>query len=126
MNPAELVYTKEHEWVRLDDDAAVVGITDYAQKELGHITFLELPEVGRQVQQQGELAVVESVKAASDILAPINGVVESVNKTLEDEPEIINRDPYGDGWICRLVNYDEDQARTLMTAREYEEYIRSL
>ncbi|MDX1405468.1 MAG: glycine cleavage system protein GcvH [Woeseiaceae bacterium] len=101
--PGDLRYTKEHEWLRQEEDGSVtVGITDYAQSALGDLVYVELPEVGQEVSSGGEMAVVESVKAASDVYAPIGGTVVEVNEVLADDPEKINADPYGDGWIVRL------------------------
>ncbi len=101
--PGDLNYTKEHEWLRREEDGSVtIGITDHAQSALGDLVYVELPEVGQDVESGGEMAVVESVKAASDVYAPIGGTVTQVNEDLADDPEKINADPYGDGWIVRL------------------------
>ncbi len=107
--PGELKYTKEHEWLRQEEDGSVtIGITDHAQGALGDLVYVELPEVGQDVESGGEMAVVESVKAASDVYAPISGSVLAVNEELSDDPEKINTDPYGDGWIVRLQPSDDD------------------
>jgi len=100
--PEDLRYTKSHEWVRRDGDHLIVGITHFAQQQLGDLTFVELPSVGDAFEAESDLAVVESVKAASDIYAPVNGTVSAVNEDLEDEPELINQDPYGKGWMFKL------------------------
>ena len=101
--PGDLQYTNDHEWLRRDDDGNVtIGITDHAQSALGDLVYVELPEVGQDVESGGDMAVVESVKAASDVYAPINGTVVAVNDALSDDPEVINGDPYGDGWIVKL------------------------
>jgi glycine cleavage system H protein len=101
--PGDLKYTKEHEWLRQEEDGSVtIGITDHAQSALGDLVYVELPEVGQDIEIGGEMAVVESVKAASDVYAPIGGTVTEVNEELVDDPEKINADPYGDGWIVRL------------------------
>lgn len=101
--PGDLKYTKEHEWLRQEEDGSVtIGVTDHAQSALGDLVYVELPEVGQDVECGGEMAVVESVKAASDVYAPIGGTVIQVNEDLADDPEKINADPYGDGWIVRL------------------------
>ena len=101
--PGDLNYTKEHEWLRQEEDGSVtIGITDHAQSALGDLVYVELPEVGQDVESGGEMAVVESVKAASDVYAPIGGTVTQVNEGLAGDPEKINADPYGDGWIVRL------------------------
>ena len=101
--PGDLKYTKEHEWLRQEEDGSVtIGVTDHAQSALGDLVYVELPEVGQDVECGGDMAVVESVKAASDVYAPIGGTVIQVNADLADDPEKINADPYGDGWIVRL------------------------
>jgi glycine cleavage system H protein len=101
--PGDLKYTKEHEWLRQEEDGSVtIGITDHAQTALGDLVYVELPEVGQEVESGGEMAVVESVKAASDVYAPLGGTVTEVNEALSDDPEKINADPYGEGWIVRL------------------------
>jgi glycine cleavage system H protein len=106
--PGDLKYTKEHEWLRQEEDGSVtIGITDHAQGALGDLVYVELPEVGQDVESGGEMAVVESVKAASDVYAPISGSVLAVNEVLSDDPEKINADPYGDGWIVRLQPADD-------------------
>ncbi len=107
--PGDLVYTQDHEWLRKEEDGSVtVGITDHAQEALGDLVYVELPEVGQDVDSGGEMAVVESVKAASDVYAPIGGSVIEVNGDLENEPEKINADPYGDGWIVRIQPSGDD------------------
>lgn len=101
--PGDLEYTKEHEWLRREDDGTVtIGITDHAQSALGDLVYVELPEIGQELEEGGEMAVVESVKAASDVYAPVGGTVTAVNDELADDPEKINADPYGDGWIVRM------------------------
>jgi len=107
--PGDLEYTSDHEWLRREDDGTVtVGITDHAQSALGDLVYVELPEVGQEVESGGDMAVVESVKAASDVYAPIGGTVVEVNEALADDPEVINSDPYGDGWIVRLEPGDDE------------------
>jgi len=105
----------------VDEDIATVGITDHAQGALGDITFVELPAVGDSVKKGEEAGVIESVKAASDVYSPIDGEIREVNSSREDSPEIINQDPYGDGWIFRMCNIDESQLEDLMSAAEYEQ-----
>jgi glycine cleavage system H protein len=118
--PGELSYTKTHEWVRREDDVATVGITDHAQDELGDVVFIELPERGATFGVGDAFGTVESVKAVSDLYAPIEGEVVEVNEALNDAPEKINEDPYGDGWIVRLrVSEDDD----LLSAEEYEKVL---
>lgn len=121
--PDGLYYTKEHEWVRVTDTDAVMGITDHAQHELGDITYVELPAIGTVVTQGGELAVVESVKAASDIYAPIGGTVATINETLNDKPETINQDPYGDGWICKLSGVAAAETAALLSPAQYRQLL---
>lgn len=124
--PSELKYTQEHEWVSVEDNGtATVGITDHAQQELGDLVFVELPEVGATFAAGDAAAVVESVKAASDIYAPISGEVVEVNDELPDNPETINNDAFGEGWIFRLQIEDQEALKDLMTADQYEEFINS-
>lgn len=112
--PGDLRYTTEHEWLRKEDDGTVtIGITDHAQSALGDLVYVELPEIGMEVVTGGEMAVVESVKAASDVYAPISGEVLAVNDALADDPEKINGDPYGDGWIVRVQPAGDDADETL-------------
>lgn len=119
--PGDLLFTKEHEWLRREDDGSVtVGITDHAQAALGDLVYVELPEQGMDLDAEGEMAVVESVKAASDVYAPIAGTVEAVNETLADDPEKINSDPYGDGWIVRIRPTDAFDESQLMSPDDYQ------
>jgi len=123
--PGDLRYTEEHEWLRREDDGTVtVGITDHAQSALGDLVYVELPEIGQEVEAGGEMAVVESVKAASDVYAPISGEIVDVNQELADDPEKINADPYGDGWIVRLRASGDDS--NTMSPDEYQEYLDGL
>ena len=122
--PGDLLYTKEHEWLRREDDGSVsVGITDHAQSALGDLVYVELPEVGQDVEEGGDMAVVESVKAASDVYAPITGTVSAVNEELADTPEMINSDPYGDGWIVKLQTSGDIDEGELMTPDAYQELL---
>ena len=118
--PRNLKYTKSHEWVRYDGKVATIGITDFAQDQLSDLTYVELPRVGDAVTAQDQVAVVESVKAASDVYAPISGNVVDVNKTLQDKPELINTDPYGEGWIFKLQPDDPTELETLLDAARYD------
>jgi len=119
--PQELRYVSSHEWVRLEDDGtATIGITDHAQEALGDVVFVELPEVGAQLGAGDEAGVVESVKAASDIYAPIGGEIIAINENLEDSPEVINADPYGDGWFFRMRLDDVADLDQLMSAEQYD------
>jgi glycine cleavage system H protein len=115
-------YTKEHEWVRIEGDTATVGITDFAQGQLGDIVFVEVPEAGRQVTKGGEAAVVESVKAASDVYAPVGGEVIEGNAALSDEPSLVNSDPEGEGWFFKLRLGDASQVEGLMDAEAYRSF----
>ena len=125
--PDDLRYTSEHEWVRVEPDGTVtVGITDYAQSQLGDIVFVELPAVGKQLSKGGEAAVVESVKAASDIYAPISGKVIEVNEELPDSPNTINEDPYGDGWLVRLQPKNVAEVEELLDSDAYEALVGEL
>lgn len=119
--PGDLLFTEEHEWLRREDDGSVtVGITDHAQAALGDLVYVELPEIGAELDSGGDMAVVESVKAASDVYAPIAGIVEAVNEELGDDPEIINGDPYGDGWIVRLRPTEAIDESALLTPDAYQ------
>ena len=121
-NPEELKYVETHEWVREDDDGTViVGITDYAQGALGDVVYVELPEVDSEVEMGDEVAVVESVKAASDIYAPLSGTITEVNESLEGNPELVNTDPYRDGWFFRLKLRDVEELSSLMDSESYSE-----
>ena len=126
MQPEDLRFSEEHEWVRVDGDAVVVGISDYAQEELGDITFIELPKVDTDLARMANLAVIESVKAASDIFAPVSGTVTAVNRDLEDTPEMINTSPYDEGWICRIRMKDPKELEKLMDTAAYESYTKGL
>lgn len=122
--PGDLLYTSEHEWLRREDDGNVtIGITDHAQAALGDLVYVELPEVGQEVESGGDMAVVESVKAASDVYSPINGTVVEVNEALDGDPEIINSDPYGDGWIVRLEPAGDIDERALLSPDAYQELL---
>lgn len=123
--PSELKFSKDHEWVRIDGERAVIGITDYAQETLGEIVFVELPEVGSSVSAGSEVATVESVKAASAIYNPLDGTVDEVNTDLEDAPESVNDSCY-EAYIYVLSDYDTAQYEALMNAEEYEQYIGTL
>ncbi len=119
-----LVYTKQHEWAKVEGNIVTVGITDYAQMLLGEIVFVELPVVGTEVLSGHEMAVVESTKAASDIFSPVTGKIVSVNSTLESEPELINKDCYNAGWICKIETADDASLESLLDAEQYKQYIK--
>ena len=116
---SEKKYTKEHEWVEVDGDTATIGITNHAQESLGDIVFIDLPTVGKEVKSNEELCVIESVKAASDIYAPIDGKVTEINNNLNDDASIVNQDPEKDGWIFKMKISDLSQYNNLMTLDEY-------
>jgi len=125
--PGDLLYTKDHEWLRREDDGSVtIGITDHAATALGDLVYVELPEVEQDVEAQGEMAVVESVKAASDVYAPIAGTVTAVNDDLADDPEKINAEPYGDGWIVRLTPNEDIDESELMSPDAYQQLLDEL
>jgi glycine cleavage system H protein len=121
--PEDLKYSKEHEWARPESDGVVVGITDYAQESLGEIVYVELPEEGSQVSCGEAFGVVESTKAVSDLYAPVSGTVVEVNDTLLDNPELINEDPYEDGWLIRIGMSDEAELGKLMEAAQYATFV---
>lgn len=118
-----LKYTKQHEWARKEDGTAAVGLSDYAQDKLGEIVFVELPDIGAEVEAGKSAAVIESVKAVADLYAPIDGTVTEVNEALLDQPEVINKDPYGEGWVFKVEIKDESQLDLLMDKPAYEEFI---
>jgi glycine cleavage system H protein len=126
MYPENFRYTKDHEWVKVEGDTATVGITDFAQSQLGDVVFVELPEVGEELKSHQTLGVVESVKAVSDIYSPVSGNVTEVNEGLNDEPEILNQDPHSKGWILKLKVKDKSELEELMSASEYEKYLEGL
>ena len=122
-SPQDLRYTREHEWVRLGDNVGTVGITDYAQDQLGDIVYVDLPPVGTQVRQMEKFGEIESVKAVSDLYSPVSGEVVAANEALAEKPELVNQSPYGDGWMIRLRLSDPGELDTLMTAHQYDEYV---
>jgi glycine cleavage system H protein len=124
--PDNLLYTKEHEWVRIEGNRGVVGITDHAQSHLGDVTYIEVPEVGKKIQQFERLASIDSVKAASDIYAPLSGEVLEVNEGLEAHPEHVNKAPYGDGWIAIIEIKDLNGKKNLMDGKAYRQYLETL
>lgn len=118
-------YTKEHEWVRVEGDTVTVGITDFAQGQLGDVVFVEVPDIGRVVARGGEAAVVESVKAASDVYAPVSGTVTEGNQALVEDPALVNSDPEGEGWFFKLTLSDHHELGELMNADQYKEFCES-
>ncbi|MFP4608184.1 MAG: glycine cleavage system protein GcvH [Candidatus Natronoplasma sp.] len=121
--PEDLRYSEEHEWVKVGDGKIRYGITDYAQDELGDIVYVELPEKGEEVKQGDMLGVIESVKAVSDLYAPVSGKVVEINDELETTPEVLNEDPYGDGWVAVIEIVDKSEVESLLSAQEYEELL---
>jgi glycine cleavage system H protein len=121
--PENLKYTKEHEWVIIEGPLAVVGISDYAQQQMGDITFVDLPEVGRRVAQMEELCTIESVKVAAEVYSPLTGVVAETNSTLAEHPEWLNQDCYGRGWLVKLQEVDSAELEELMDAGAYQTFI---
>jgi glycine cleavage system H protein len=117
--PAELRYSTDHEWVRVDGNVVTIGITEYAQDALGDVVFVDVPEVAATVSMGESFSEVESTKSVSDIYAPVSGTVSAVNDTLDAQPELLNSDPYGDGWICRIEMSDPSQLESLMDAEAY-------
>ena len=123
--PGDLYYTNEHEWLRKEEDGSItVGITDYAQAALGDLVYVETPEIGQNIDAGGEMAVVESVKAASDVYSPLSGKITNVNENLANEPQIINLDPYGEGWIACI--FPSNEINNVMNADEYQQFLDDL
>lgn len=125
MNPEDLHYTQSHEWVRIDGDVGTIGITEHAQKELGEIVYLELPEVGHVYNADEEFGTVESVKAVSELYIPISGEIVEINKAAVGEPGIVNDDPFGDGWLIKVKLTTDDEVKKLMSADDYAEYVKA-
>ncbi len=125
MNPDDRHYTQSHEWVKIDGEVGTIGITDHAQKELGEIVYLELPETGHVFNANEEFGTVESVKAVSELYTPISGEVVEINKGAIAEPGIVNDDPFGDGWLLRIKLSTDQEVSTLMSAEQYAEYVRT-
>jgi len=121
--PDDLKYSKEHEWVLVEGGVATIGITDYAQEQLGDIVFVELPAIGDKVSKEDAFGVVESVKSVNDVYAPISGKVLEVNDDLPENPEMVNDDPYGDGWMIKIELTDAEELDDLMSAEEYKDYV---
>ena len=121
--PNDIKYTKEHEWVSLDGETATIGITDYAQSQLGDIVFVEFPDINSEINQNETFGVIEAVKTVADLFAPVSGEIIEVNSSLEDSPNFINSDPYGSGWIIKVKINDSNEYNGLMSNDVYEEYI---
>ena len=126
MYPDDYYYSKDHEWVKIKDDLATIGITDFAQKQLGDVVYLELPEKGALLESHQSLGVIESVKAVSDIYCPVSGEVIEVNSSLNDNPEVVNQDPHHDGWIVRIKLKDKAELENLMSTSDYERFLEGL
>ena len=121
-SPPDLKYTKEHEWVRMEGDTGTVGITDYAQDQLGDIVFVDLPSAGTTVSQMQKFGEIESVKAVSELFSPVSGEVSEMNTTLADQPELVNDSPYGEGWMLRVRLSEPSEIDRLLTAQDYDEF----
>jgi len=121
--PAELKYTQDHEWIRVEGDTAVVGVTDYAQGELGDVVFVEIETEGEELDKGETFGTVEAVKTVSDLFMPVGGEVAEVNEALEDEPELVNKDPYGDGWMVKIKIGDKSELEDLLSADDYKKMI---
>lgn len=126
MYPEEFRYSKEHEWVKIENSSGIFGITHYAQEQLGDVVYVELPEEGEQLEQFKPCGVIESVKAVSDIYAPLSGKVIEVNAQLQEKPELVNKDPYGEGWMLRFEFSVPQEVDNLMSAKQYQDYIGQL
>lgn len=124
MTPEDSRYAKSHEYIHVEGDVGTIGITDYAQKELGDVVFVELPQVGTELELGDELGSIESVKAVSELFSPVTGVVVEVNEALAEKPELVNTDPYGDGWMIKIRVKDSTELDELMTAEDYEDYVK--
>jgi len=125
MYPRDYLYSREHEWLRVEDDLCVLGITEFAQQELGEVVFVELPEVGQVFDANDELGTIESVKAVAEVFTPVAGEVVEVNDAVVDDPELLNEDPHGEGWLIKIRFSSADDLKTMMKAEEYEEYVQS-
>ena len=123
MTPEDSKYAKSHEWIHVEGDIGTIGITEYAQKEMGDVVFVELPSVGTELEMGDELGSIESVKAVSELFVPVSGEIVEVNDKLSEKPELVNSDPYGDGWMVRIKLSRPDEADGLMSAEEYDEYV---
>ena len=125
MYPTDYLYSREHEWVRVEDDVVVLGITEFAQQELGEVVFVELPEIGQVFDANDELGTIESVKAVAEIYTPLAGEVIEANDAVVDDPELLNEDPHGEGWLLRIRFSSAADLKDLMNAEQYEEYVQS-
>lgn len=121
--PQNLKYTKEHEWVKIDGDLLIVGITDHAQSELGDIIFIEFPDLSQMISKDDSFGTIEAVKTVADLFAPVSGKIIEINQDLEDNPELVNSDPYGEGWIVKITDFDKSQLDALLDPNNYKEII---
>ena len=121
--PQNLKYTKEHEWVKIDGDLLIVGITDHAQSELGDIIFIEFPDLNQVISKDEPFGTIEAVKTVADLFAPVSGKIIEINQDLEDNPELVNSDPYGEGWIVKITDFDKSQLNALLDSNNYKEII---
>ena len=117
--PQNLKYTKEHEWVKIDGDLLIVGITDHAQSELGDIIFIEFPNLSQMISKDDSFGTIEAVKTVADLFAPVSGKIIEINQDLEDNPELVNSDPYGEGWIVKITDFDKSQLDALLDSNNY-------
>ena len=117
--PQNLKYTKEHEWVKIDGDLLIVGITDHAQSELGDIIFIEFPDLSQMISKDDSFGTIEAVKTVADLFAPVSGKIIEINQDLEDNPELVNSDPYGEGWIVKITDFDKSQLDALLDSNNY-------
>ena len=121
--PQDLKYTKEHEWVKIDGDLLIVGITNHAQSELGDIIFIEFPDLNQVISKDEPFGTIEAVKTVADLFAPVSGKIIEINQDLEDKPELVNSDPYGEGWIVKITDFDKSQLNALLDSNNYKEII---
>lgn len=122
MYPSEYLYTREHEWIHVEGEICTLGITEYAQQELGEVVFVELPQVGQVFDASDEIGTIESVKAVAEVFTPVAGEIVEVNEQLADDPELLNDDPHGEGWLVKVRVSSDSDLKSLMSAEEYEEY----
>ena len=125
MYPRDYLYSREHEWLRVEDDLCVLGITEFAQQELGEVVFVELPEIGQVFNANDELGTIESVKAVAEVFTPVAGEVVEINDAVVDDPELLNEDPHGEGWLIKIRFSSADDLKSMMKSEEYEEYAQS-
>lgn len=125
MYPRENLYSREHEWIRVENDICVLGITEFAQHELGEVVFVELPEVGQVFDTGDEIGTIESVKAVAEVYIPVAGEIVEINDAIVDDPELLNDDPHSEGWLVKVRYSSADDLKSLMTAEQYEEYVKS-